>query len=239
MTEVKESSIELKLSDDSEMQVFVCKPKITDRAPAILVLQEAFGVNSHIREIAKRLAQQGFLTACPELFHRTAPKGWEGSYEDFGAIAPHFNAVNRSTLEIDLQATFDWVRKQPEVDADKIACIGFCLGGRATFLANALLPLRAAASYYGGRIAPDYLSAAETQKAPILFFWGGLDKHIGPDQQRAVADAMRAAKKPFVEVEFSDADHGFMCGDRKSYNEKAAKQAWTIMLSFFQEYLTR
>jgi carboxymethylenebutenolidase len=71
----------------------------------------------------------------------------------------------------------------------------------------------------------------------MLFFWGGVDAHIPQDQIRAVIDAVRQAKKTFVNVEFSDADHGFFCDARPSYNEAAAKQAWDLSLRFLSAYL--
>jgi len=108
------------------------------------------------------------------------------------------------------------------------------MGGRASFLANSILPLRAAVSFYGGRIAPDLLDRAPFMQGPILLFWGGLDHHITPDLRRAVTDALDASKKTYVNVEFSDADHGFFCDERASYRPQAARQAWSLMLEFLK-----
>jgi carboxymethylenebutenolidase len=229
---------QIRVSDGTEMALYVSRPKRQEgRAPAILVLQEAFGVNSHILSVADRLAEQGYLAVAPELFHRTAPEGFSSSYTDFSAITPHLQALALDRLEADLRATYDWILRDERADPSRVGSIGFCLGGRATFLANAILPLRAAVSFYGGRIATELLDHAPSQHAPILLLWGGLDKHIGPAQQRAVADALRKVGKPFVDVEFSAADHGFFCEERASYQPAAARQAWALTLSFLETHL--
>jgi carboxymethylenebutenolidase len=89
-------------------------------------------------------------------------------------------------------------------------------------------------SFYGGGIAPDLLDRASRQHAPLLMFWGGKDAHIPPEQYRAVADALTAAGKTHAQVVFSDADHGFFCDRRPSYNVKAAQQAWALVRAFLE-----
>lgn len=229
------------VSDGTEMALYVARPEQAPGgrpAPGLLVLQEAFGVNGHIRDVARSFAGEGYLAVAPELFHRTAPRGFEGSYTDFGSIMPHMQAITPATLEADLRAAYDWLTAEGRADRAHVGSIGYCMGGRATYLANAVLPLQAAVSYYGGRIAPDLLPRAAEQHGPILLFWGGKDQHIGPEQQRAVADALRAAGKTFVDVEFSQADHGFFCDERKSYNPEAARQSWALTLEFLRTYLS-
>ena len=110
------------------------------------------------------------------------------------------------------------------------------MGGKASFLANAMLPLRAAVSFYGGGIAPDLLDHAAALHAPMLLFWGGLDKHITPEHRKAVTDALKAHGKTYVNVEFSDADHGFFCDERASYQPRAARQSWSLMLKFLRSW---
>jgi carboxymethylenebutenolidase len=115
-----------------------------------------------------------------------------------------------------------------------VAAIGFCMGGRAAFLADALLPLKAAVSLYGAGIAPSLLDRAPKLSAPILLMWGGLDKHIPPEQIAAVTSALRAAGKPYVNAEFSEADHGFFNDDRPSFHAASAAQAWALALQFLK-----
>jgi len=226
----------LRIADGSTMSAFVARPSDEGRHPGLMVFHEAFGVNAHIRDVATRLAGEGYTAIAPELFHRTGTH-LEGSYTDFESMRPHFSALDDAGLEADIRAAFEWLRADTGTDAGRIASVGFCLGGRVSFLANAAVPVKAAASFYGGGIAQGYLSRATALHAPMLFFWGGLDKHIRPEHTAAVTTALREAGKSFVNVEFSDADHGFFCDARKSYNPPAAQQAWGLLLDFLKLFL--
>jgi carboxymethylenebutenolidase len=226
--------IQLNVSDGTVMQAHVAGPEHPPATRGIIVLQEAFGVNSHIRNVTDRFAHEGYTAIAPELFHRTGP-GFEGSYTDFASVLPHYQAVTEPGLEADLAAAYGWLMSR---GVKQVASVGFCLGGRVSFFANAVLPLQAAVSYYGGGIAPGLLPRAASQHAPILLYWGGLDKHISPDHVKSVADALRAAGKDFVNVEFSQADHGFNCDDRASYNPAAAQESWTLTLAFLKKHLS-
>lgn len=236
MDTVRTENVTLHVADGTMMNSHVAAPAGGEKLPGLLVFQEAFGVNPHIRDVTQRFAKAGYVAIAPELFHRTGP-GFEGDYTNFQACMPHMQALTLDGLTRDAQAAFDWLQKNPRVLPNRTASVGFCMGGRVSFLANSVLPLQAAISFYGGGIAPDLLPRAPRIHAPMLFFWGGLDSHIPQDQIRTVIDAMRQAKKTFVNVEFSDADHGFFCDARASYKETAAKQAWDLSLRFLTTYV--
>ena len=241
MAEIRADWVTLQVADGTTMRAYVVEPQRGPARAGLLVFQEAFGVNAHIRDIAERFAREGFHTLAPELFHRTAP-GFEGAYTNFEAVMPHVRALKEHDLEADVRAAYAWLREDLGAPEAPIACIGFCMGGRVSFLTNSNLPVKAAVSFYGGGIAPSpmgpgLLSRAGDLNAPQLFFWGGLDKHIGPEQRQAVAEALRTAGRPFVNVEFSDADHGFVCDVRAGYNPAAARQAWTLSHAFLNCYL--
>jgi carboxymethylenebutenolidase len=234
VSDVSIERVELKVGDGSSMGAFVARPRAEGRYPGILVLQEAFGVNAHIRDVAQRFAKAGYFALAPELFHRTAPPGFEAKY-DFAAVRSHYEAARAlEPLKLDIKAGFDWLSLQPQVKPDKIAVIGFCMGGRAAFFANTVAPFCAAVSFYGGGIAPSPLDRAADACGPILMFWGGLDKNIPPAQIAAVTEGLRAAGKHFINVEFADADHGFFCDARSSYKPDAARQAWALTLEFLR-----
>jgi carboxymethylenebutenolidase len=199
-----------------------------------MVFQEAFGVNNHIRHIANNFAEQGYIAIAPELFHRTAPKGFEGSYMDFSAIAPHFQGITEGGMEADIRATWDWLRDNNHVQHDNISCIGYCMGGRVAFLTNTMFPVKAAVSYYGGRIVPDLIKRASKLHAPMLFFWGGLDKHIPNEQIEAITSELDKENKSYINVQISYADHGFNCDERASYNKKAAKESQALAMAFLK-----
>jgi carboxymethylenebutenolidase len=236
MATIRSENVALKVADGTPMNAYVATPEGNAKAPALLVFQEAFGVNAHIRDIADRFARQGYVAIAPELFHRTGA-GFEGQYSNFPACMPHMQALSPEGLIADARAAFDWLQKNPRVLPNSTASIGFCMGGRVSFLANSEIPLKAAVSFYGGGIVPALLPRASEQNGPILFFWGALDSHIPKEHPRAIVDAMQEAKKLYVNVEFSDADHGFFCDARPSYKETAAKQAWELTLEFLATYV--
>lgn len=226
----KEPWVTLSVDDGTAMRAFVANPAGRARG-GILVFQEAYGVNAHIRDVATRFAKQGLLAIAPELYHRTAT-GFEGVYDDFASVQPHFQKMTTEGLAADARAAYTWLAEVANADRDNIVASGYCMGGRVSFIANSELPLRAAVSYYGGGIAPALLDRVGRLHGPQLFFWGGKDTHIPPEVHRPIADAMRAAGKPFIDVEFSEAGHGFFCDARPAYNPKAAKESWALTLSF-------
>ncbi|ALW86961.1 hypothetical protein AUC43_18885 [Hymenobacter sedentarius] len=229
--------VTLTVADGTKMRAYTAFPSTNGPVPGIILLQEAFGVNHHIRSVADRLAKAGYAVVAPELFHRTAKPGLEIAYSDFAKGAmPHYNAINNKDLAADLQASYEWLQTQDQVNSDKIGSIGFCMGGRVSFLANAVLPLAAAVSYYGGGTHTIKNQAADLH-GPHLFFWGGLDAHITKEHIAEVTDAVDAAGKPYINTVISYADHGFNCDERPSYNAEAAAEAWALTLAFFGEKL--
>lgn len=240
--EINSEYVSLKVSDGTTMRVWTARPKAGVAHPGLLVFQEAFGVNAHIREVTARFASEGYLAVAPELFHRTGP-GFEGRYDDFSSAMPHMRALTDAGMEADQRAAYDWLRSNGAADSH-VSAVGYCMGGRAAFLAALSLPLACAISYYGGGIAPNannpgLLGRARELQAPMLFFWGGRDKHITVEHVRAVTEALRAAGKSFVNVEISDADHGFFCDARSAYNPAAAAQAWPLTLAFLKTHPSR
>ena len=141
--------------------------------------------------------------------------------------------LNNDDLSEDIKATYNWLTTQENVDQQKIAAIGFCLGGRVAFLANSILPLCSAVSYYGGAIQ-HYQDYVNSLSGPILFFWGGLDQHIKPELINALTGAVAAAGKQYVNTVISYADHGFNCDERAAYNADAAKEAWAMTTAFLE-----
>ena len=116
------------------------------------------------------------------------------------------------------------------------------MGGRTSFLASLVLPIKCGVSYYGGGIAPNQMNKGLLErtaevKCPLLLFWGGLDKHILPEHYQAVEARLKENDKDYVQVVFSKADHGFNCDARPSYNPVAAKEAQALTLEFLAEHL--
>src|SRR3989338_3287130 len=133
---------QLSVSDGSSMQSYTAIPA-QGTGPAdsgvsrgIIVIHEAFGVNHYIRSIADRFAKEGYLSIAPELFHRTAPPGFETPYTAMDRS--HMGALTDEGIAADLAAAYEWLVRQK---AEKIAAVGFCMGGRAAFLPQAATPL--------------------------------------------------------------------------------------------------
>jgi carboxymethylenebutenolidase len=229
-----EKYVSLSIADGTTMAAYVAYPKRgTDNFPALILFQEAFGVNHHIRNLADKFATDGFVVIAPELFHRTAPKGFEGNYNDFQSILPHYNAVTNEGLIADMQACYQWLIEQ-HITADKIYSIGYCLGGKVSFLANAALPIKAGISYYGGGV--DQLAdKARDLHGKHLFFWGGKDQHIKAENINTITSALDNAGKDYISVKISYADHAFNCNERANYNESASKEALALTLAFLKE----
>jgi carboxymethylenebutenolidase len=226
--------VTLPVSDGSSMQAFVALPEGKGPFAGLLLFQEAYGINGHIRRVASRLASEGFVVIAPELFHRTAPPGWESPYGDFSAVAPHFQAITLEGLSADCKAAHAWLSGQ--VDFKRIGSIGFCLGGRVSFIANAVLPLAVGVSYYGGYL-DQVAHLAPQLSGPHLFAWGGLDKHIPHAVRDTVTSACEAAGKSYASVLFSYADHAFNCDDRPNFNADASREAWALSMAFLRNRL--
>ena len=230
----------IKVAEGTTMNAYVVW---SDQPPekGIIVLQEAFGVNDYIRRMADRFAAQGFLAIAPELFHRTHP-GFEADYEKREGVAEAMGAVTDEGLTVDMQAAYDWLLNELNPDGHgvsiTVAVIGFCMGGRAAFLANTVLHIAASTSFYGGSIAPTLLDRAKDLHGPQLLVWGGADAHILPEHRRAVADALSAAGKPYVEATFSEAGHGFACDARSAYHAPFSREAFALVDAFFSDHLT-
>lgn len=226
------SRIDITADDGTTLGLHVARPDGTPRA-AIIVLQEIFGVNAHMRDIADRFAKLGYLAVVPDLFHRRG--AWfEIGYDEFARGVEQAQAITQDDIRSDLRATHAYVQK--ELPGAKIGAIGFCMGGRQAFVANGILPLACAVSFYGANI-PGLADLAAKQSGPIALVWGGLDKSIDVAQRRAVADLLIEAKKPYVELTFGDANHGFFCDARSAYSPVAAKQAWPFVRAFLEENL--
>lgn len=203
----------------------------------ILVLQEAFGVNDWLTSVAERLAGLGIVAVAPELYHRSG----HGSVLSYDATSeerlPFRKAVTAEGLGLDMRAAYDWLvrRAGGGVDAQRVGAVGFCMGGRTAFLANAHVPLAAAISFYGGNI-PQWFDLVTRQHGPLLMFWGAQDENITREQRRLVADTLNQAGVVNTQAVFSEASHGFFRDVRAdAYEPRAAGQAWAMSVEFLHQ----
>jgi carboxymethylenebutenolidase len=213
---------------------YVAKPEGTPRG-GIVVVQEIFGVNAHIRSVADQYAADGYVALAPDVFWRTQPRvelGYEGA--DREKAMELLQKTDVDSAVADVGAAAKALRALPEVSG-KVAAIGYCFGGRLAYLAAAQGSVDAAVAYYGGGIQ-NQLDKADQVKTPIQFHYGELDAHIPADAVDAVRQrfAGRADSELYV---YPAADHGFNCGDRASYNAKASALAHGRTLTFLGQHL--
>ncbi len=232
---IQTQNVSLSVSDGTTMQAYVAIPEGPGPFPGLVVFQEAFGINGFMRDITERFAKEGFVAIAPELFHRTAAPGFSVGYDDFSLVAPHFQGMTTEGSEADIKAAYNWLHENEKVKKDHICTTGYCLGGRMSFLANCILPFRSTVSYYGGGIAAQLAHRTSELHAPILFFWGGLDKHIPHEQIESVVHSLKEADKQYMNVEISYADHGFFNHEKPAYSAKAAAEAWPLTLAFLRQ----
>ena len=231
------SWIELQVADGTRMRAWLARPEGRSKAPGLIVYQEVFGVNEHIQELCEKFAAEGFVALAPEIYHRTAP-GRTFAYDDIASAREHKNALTLGGIEADARALAAWFHGDAQAGGTALGAIGYCMGGRMAFLANTLLPLACAASYYGGEIS-NHLDRVPRLSGPHLFCWGGLDQAITWEQRPLVIEAMKAAKKPFLDFVISNAHHGFNCDLRPAvYSGAAARQARGLTLAFLREHLS-
>ncbi len=217
--------IELTAADGHKLGAYRAEPQGKPRG-AIVVIQEIFGVNSHIKQVADGYAADGYLAIAPALFDRVQRN------VDLG-YTPDDIAKGR---EIRGKVTSDMALKDAEAaikaaaSAGKVGIVGYCWGGLITWLAAGKLPgLSAAVAYYGGGI----LDNAELEpKVPLMGHFGDQDQHIPVEGVKKLAE-----KHKQHPIFIYSADHGFNCDHRGSYNAPAAKQARSRTLEFFRKHL--
>lgn len=226
---------------DGPMGLFEATPDGAARG-AVIVVQEAFGVNAHIRDVTGRLAAAGYHAVAPAYFHR-AGGGAVEDYTDFSAIFPLFEGLSDDGILVDTAATLDHLRATGFSD-DRIGIVGFCFGGRVTFLTALHWALGAGVGFYGGGIAtkgvlpfPALVDRAASLQTPWLGLFGDEDASIPVADVEHLREALTAAPVDAEVVRYPGAAHGFHCDARADYHAAAAADAWSRTLAWFDAHL--
>ena len=218
--------VKLRAADGHEFSAYVAHPQ-GEPIAGLVVVQEIFGVNSHIRSVADGYAKDGFLAVAPALFDRIRPGielGYEGAdMETARSLMPKLDAEKAMA---DIAAAYAYAAK---TTGKKVGVIGYCFGGTLAWVAAARLHPGAAVGYYGGRIG-NYIG--EEPSAPVMLHFGKQDAHIPAEEVEKVH-----AAHPEVEIYWYDAGHGFNCDVRSGYNAAAAKEARGRSLAFLKKHL--
>ncbi|MDM0002451.1 dienelactone hydrolase family protein [Variovorax sp. J22P240] len=222
--------IDLTAKDGFTYPAYVAEPSGKPKG-AVVVVQEIFGINSHIRSVADGYAAEGYLAVAPATFHRVK-QGVELGYSEDDmkagfALKMAVEALPAPGVMQDIQAAVDYASK-----AGKVGIVGYCWGGLLTWRsAEQLSGLAAAAPYYGGGMTTPE-ETARKPKVPVLAQFGKKDHWIPVETVEAFKKA-----HPEVEVHVYEADHGFNCDQRGSYNAESAKLAKERTLAFFAKHI--
>jgi carboxymethylenebutenolidase len=217
------------------MPAQLARPEGKARAAAVIVVQEAFGLNAHVKDVAQRIASEGYVTLAPDLFYRGGA-GRTAGYDELPKALQLMGALKDDEIVADVAASVAHLERQPFVDAARLGITGFCMGGRVSYLAACALPdkFKAAVPFYGGGIP---IERTATLKAPVLAFFGDEDPFIPLEQvEKLRAEAARLGKQVEAVV-YPKAPHGFFCNERESYRAEAAADAWKRTLAFFARHL--
>lgn len=219
---------------NGSFDAFVALPP-AGRGPGLLLLQEIFGVNEHIRAVAEQYALDGFVVLAPDVFwqqQRRLDIGY--TPDDIQRGRALAMAADKAALQRDLVDSARALRARPEAQGQRVGAVGYCMGGRLAYVAAACAHVDAAVAYYGGGIQ-DMLDLAPHIGCPMQFHYGALDANI----PLSAVDQVRAAMagKPAEIHVYEQADHGFNCWARKSYHAPSAALAHARTLQFFAERL--
>jgi len=224
---------------DGPMAAFACAPAGDGtRRAAVLLVMEAFGLTDHIRDVARRIAREGYVVLAPDLYHREAGRRTFGYDEVEDAMATMYRLDLKAGLERDLRAALGHLKERPDVCADRVGVTGFCLGGGVTFFAAVALSdeIAAAAGFYG-MVPNEWLERADAIDVPLLLLFGGLDPFIPLGRVAQIQSRLAEAGKDAQIELYREADHGFFCDERESYDAAAATDAWQKLTAFFARHL--
>ncbi|MHA7582903.1 dienelactone hydrolase family protein [Paenibacillus vandeheii] len=231
----------------AKIPLFIVRPKGVSKSnfPVILLIQEAFGVNSHIQDVCCRFAAQGYVVVAPDLYYRTGV--WQTfGYTEYPATALAREPLTEERTIGDLQAVLDYIPDLEGADETRVGVIGYCMGGMLSYLTASEFSnkIKTSVVYYGGGltaqtsqfpVAP--VKKTNRIKVPVLGFFGGMDRGIPMDVVGQVDQALEAANIEHAIYYYPEADHGFFCNERQSYHPFAAQDAWHRTLTWFAEKL--
>ena len=225
--------------DNSSMPLYLSQPDLPGPVPAIIVIQNKYGVKEFTQEMTRRCAEAGYVGIAPQLYHRTGEPATEEEVENLRS------ARNDTNILADLTGTIDFLKGCAKADMSRLAIVGFCMGGRVAFLAAAATPwFNAAVDYYGGRIykawgkdrpAPSELAA--NVSCPIQGHFGMLDTGPSPEEMRKLDAELTQHGKAHEFFYYDGAGHSFNNSGQKKYVPEADKISWQRTLDFFTAHL--
>jgi carboxymethylenebutenolidase len=232
-------------SDGAAINSYLVRPREPGSYPGIIVIHEAWGVIEHIRDIARRFANLGYIVLAPDLYTRV---GAPETDDPMSVVLSRMMSLPDSQLVRDLDKAAELLAAQPGMTG-KTGCIGFCMGGRTTLLyVCSSNRLSAAIDCWGGAITADAGAATQQRPTPIVdlvprlscplyVVCGEEDANPSPAQIEVLRERLQQAGKTFTIDMYKNAGHAFFADYRPSYREKAAFELWPKMASFFETHL--
>ena len=232
--EISASMVKVKAAD-GDMPALLARPTAAGKYPALVVVMEAFGLNDHIKDVARRLAAEGYAVLAPDMYYRE-PNNVVG-YDQLPDAIRLMTSLRDDRIVADMAAAVTHLQSQEMVRGDRIGVTGFCMGGRISFLTACKNgDIKAAAPFYGGGIG-GLLDQAPKITCPMLLFFGDQDSFIPNEEVENIRSTLAKLKKSAEVVVYPGAPHGFFCNERESYRADAAQNAWERLKTFFAKHL--
>ena len=236
---LRESIVTVQTSD-GPMSVFQVIPEGAQDAPALVIAQEAFGVNSHIKAVCRRFAEEGYVAVAPDLYHRSGAM-LTYAYDD-PRRRESFSELTNGGITADIEGALAYLKTLAEADAGRIGIVGFCVGGFVAFLAACRTDVATAVCFYGGGIVNSreglklepVLREADAIKVPVLCLFGENDTSIPPTEVKAIRIALARQPREHQVIVYPNAGHGFFCDERDAYDRNAAEDAWQRTRSWLE-----
>lgn len=220
-------------SGNVTMKAFVAAPQTKEKRPAVIVIQEWWGLTDHIKDIARRYAAEGYVAIAPDLYSRLG----HALTTDAGEAGKLMNTLKQEDGLTDLNATVAYLTSVPEVDGARIGVTGFCMGGSYALMFPCVNPaIKAAVPFYGQVPNPD--APLQKLSAPVLYLYGEDDGWITKADVQRLAAALKKYNKPGEIKTYPGAPHAFFRdNDPSVYRPEAAKDAWGRTKAFFKQHL--
>jgi carboxymethylenebutenolidase len=228
-------------TSDGEIPAYRAMPGVGRAFPAVLVVQEIFGVHEHIKDICRRFAKAGYLAVAPELYARQGDVSGLASIDDIRQIVAK---VPDAQVMADLDAAAAWINMSGLGNIDRIGITGFCWGGRIVWLYAAHSPqVKAGVAWYGRLVGkttelqPQHpLDIVTNLRAPVLGLYGGSDQGIPLETVDQMTKALKTANSSSTIIVYPDTPHAFFADYRPSYRQKAAEDGWSRLLAWFTRH---
>jgi dienelactone hydrolase len=237
--------IEVSAEAGKPMPALFARPTDETSHPAVIVVHEAFGLNEHIKDVARRLAAEGFVALAPDLYYREARHAV--GYDDLPGAIRLMSGLWDDAIVQDMETAIAHLAAQPFVRGDRIGVTGFCMGGRIAFLTAARSRrVAAAVPFYGGGIVSGQTSErtpvapialAPQLACPVLAFFGDQDPFIPNADVERLRQTLAPLDPRHEVVVYPGAPHGFFCNERDSFRPETARDAWERTLRFFHTHL--